>query len=509
MVAEDVIGLFKEIGLSDEKAKETAKNDHVAKNLKSVIELSKKTISGNIPKPAGTLLYGLATKFKEQARAHVPLLVEYICKEKLTSELQLAAALDFVLAHSASEGFNTADFEKTCGVGVSYTDAEVTIAVSEAVAKHKDAIVENRYRLVVGPVITDARKSIPWVEGKRLKDELDKQLEKLLGPKTAEDNERPAKKRVDKPAGEKFDGKDSSSKAESAEAPTISELMKTRVHFHAPGENHRTDGYVVTKNTTELLKKHLKETGGKVVTRFPPEPNGILHIGHAKAININFGYAAAKDGLCYLRFDDTNPEKEEEKFFTAIQDMVEWLGYKPYKITHSSDYFQELYDLAVELIKSNQAYVCHQKAEELKGFNPPPSPWANRPVAESLKLFEDMKCGMFEEGAATLRMRVVLEEGKVDPVAYRIKYVPHHRTGDKWCIYPTYDYTHCLCDSLENISHSLCTKEFQQRRSSYYWLCNALNVYCPVQWEYGRLNVNYTLVSKRKIAKLIETQIVR
>ncbi|EOA96132.1 Glutaminyl-tRNA synthetase, partial [Anas platyrhynchos] len=244
-------------------------------------------------------------------------------------------------------------------------------------------------------------------------------------------------------------------------------------------------------------------------TRFPPEPNGILHIGHAKAINFNFGYAKANGGVCFLRYDDTNPEKEEEKYFTAIREMVEWLGYQPYAVTHASDYFDQLYSWALELIRRGQAYVCHQKVEEIKGHNPPPSPWRDRPVEESLLLFEDMRKGKFGEGEATLRMKLVMEDGKMDPVAYRVKFTPHHRTGDKWCIYPTYDYTHCLCDSIEHITHSLCTKEFQARRSSYFWLCNALDVYCPVQWEYGRLNLLYTVVSKRKIIRLVETGAVR
>jgi len=296
---------------------------------------------------------------------------------------------------------------------------------------------------------------------------------------------------------------------EEAGAATIAELMKNKVHFHAPGGNHTTDGYIVTPDTEQLLKKHLSRTKGQVRTRFPPEPNGILHIGHAKAININFGYAKAHDGITFLRYDDTNPEKEEEKFFTGILDMVTWLGYTPYKITHSSDYFHQLYEMAVLLIKKDLAYVCHQKLEDIRGFNPPPSPWRTRPIKESLALFEDMKNGKYEEGEATLRMKLTLEEGKQDPVAYRIKYVAHHRTGSEWCIYPTYDYTHCLCDSIEDITHSLCTKEFQARRSSYYWLCNAVDIYCPVQWEYGRLSVNYTVVSKRKIAALITNNVVQ
>lgn len=285
-------------------------------------------------------------------------------------------------------------------------------------------------------------------------------------------------------------------------------LIKSKAHFHKPGENYITDGYVKTEHTDRLLKEHLQYTGGQVRTRFPPEPNGILHIGHAKAININFGYAKAYDGICFLRYDDTNPEKEEERFVHGIQEMVEWLGYKPHKITYSSDSFDQLYEWAVELIKLGHAYVCHQKPEEMRGINPIPSPWRDRAIEESLALFEDMKSGKIDEGGATLRMKTTLEEGKLDPVAYRIKFVPHHRTGSKWCIYPTYDFTHCLCDSLEHITHSLCTKEFQSRRSSYYWLCNVLKIYCPVQWEYGRLNIYYTVISKRKIGKLIEEKIV-
>ncbi|RXM93898.1 Glutamine--tRNA ligase [Acipenser ruthenus] len=243
----------------------------------------------------------------------------------------------------------------------------------------------------------------------------------------------------------------------------MQQLRGEAMKFHKTGENYKTEGYVVTPNTMRLLREHLELTGGQVRTRFPPEPNGILHIGHAKAINFNFGYAKANNGICFLRYDDTNPEKEEEKYFTGIRDMVEWLGYKPYAVTHASDYFQQLYDWAVELIRRGHAYVCHQRVEEIKGHNPPPSPWRDRPTEESLLLFEGMRKGKFAEGEVTLRMKLVMEDGKMDPVAYRIKYTPHHRTGDTWCIYPTYDYTHCLCDSIEHITHSLCTKEFQAR----------------------------------------------
>ncbi|KAL5274069.1 QARS family protein [Megaselia abdita] len=496
---------FQKLGLSEQKAKETAKNVNVTKNLELAIkecgELEK------LGEGVGMLIYHLASKIKPQVIDNLPFLVKYITSNKLDSTLRIDAGLEFLLSNTHKKGgsVDVAEFEKTCGVGIVVTPEEIDNAISSLISKHKSELLEQRYRFNVFKIMQDVRTQLKWADGKAIKNELDVQIFDLLGPKTEEDL-KPAtkeKKKLEKPEATK-----KKDEPESVGANTIAELMKTKVHFHAPGENHKTDGYVVTDNTERLLKEHLKATGGKVHSRFPPEPNGILHIGHAKAININFGYAAAHNGVCNLRYDDTNPEKEEEKFFVAIKDMVEWLGYKPAKITHSSDNFQQLYEWAVVLIKKGLAYVCHQNADEMKGFNPKPSPWRERPIEESLLLFEDMKNGKIDEGLATLRMKITLEEGKMDPVAYRIKFCSHHRTGDAWCIYPTYDYTHCLCDSIENITHSLCTKEFQSRRSSYYWLCNALDIYCPVQWEYGRLNMNYTVVSKRKIGKLITEKIV-
>lgn len=508
----DLIPKFMALGMSEQKAKETVKNANVTKHLEAALNECK---GATLADGVGMLLYHLATKIKPQTVQNgLPIFVKLIVDKKLDTTVRIDVALEFVLSRAQSkEAINIAELETACGVGVVVTPEQIEAAVDEVIKANKAAILEQRYRFNVGKIMQEIRTKLPWADGKHVKSEIEVQLFDLLGEKTAADLAPPPKVEK-KPKEKKEQAKEAtaSTTEESSSsikdgAHSIAELMK-KVRFHAPGENHITDGYVVTEHTERLLKQHLKETGGIVRTRFPPEPNGILHIGHAKAININFGYAAAHNGTCYLRYDDTNPEKEEEKFFVGIKDMVEWLGYTPAAITHSSDNFQQLYDWAVVLIKKNLAYVCHQGADEMKGFNPLPSPWRDRPIEESLQLFEDMKNGKIEEGQATLRMKTTLEEGKVDPVAYRIKFVPHHRTKDEWCIYPTYDYTHCLCDSIENISHSLCTKEFQSRRSSYYWLCNALDIYCPVQWEYGRLNVNYTVVSKRKIAKLITERIV-
>ncbi|PSS16556.1 hypothetical protein M430DRAFT_66922 [Amorphotheca resinae ATCC 22711] len=256
-----------------------------------------------------------------------------------------------------------------------------------------------------------------------------------------------------------------------------------------------------------------------VVTRFPPEPNGYLHIGHAKAIAVNFGFAKYHGGKCYLRFDDTNPEAEEEKYFTAIKEMVEWLGFKPYAVTYSSDNFDKLYEKAEELIKLGKAYVCHCGDAEIKAQRGGEArgprfrcAHADQTPEHNLSEFRAMRDGKYKPREAFLRMKQNIEDGNPqmwDLAAYRILDAEHHRTGPKWKIYPTYDFTHCLCDSFEGITHSLCTTEFIQSRVSYEWLNKTLGVYEPMQREYGRLNITGTVLSKRKIMKLVTEKYVR
>lgn len=275
------------------------------------------------------------------------------------------------------------------------------------------------------------------------------------------------------------------------------------------------------------LKRVYEEKPVKAVrTRFPPEPNGYLHIGHAKAIAVNFGFAKHYNGVCFLRFDDTNPEKEEEAYFTSIREIVEWLGFKPFQITHSSDHFDRLYELAEELIRRDKAYVCHCSRDEIKlqrgGEDNKGKRFAcehrSRSVEENLTEFRNMRDGKYAAGEALLRMKQGLtdpNEGNTmmwDVAAYRVtKNKEHARTGDKWRMYPTYDFTHCLCDSFEEISHSLCTTEFFLSRTSYNWLLEALDFKKPntdekgpMQREYGRLNVAGTILSKRRIQMLVE-----
>lgn len=259
-----------------------------------------------------------------------------------------------------------------------------------------------------------------------------------------------------------------------------------------------------------------KKHDGKIVTRFPPEPNGYLHIGHAKSICLNFGIALENEGgICYLRFDDTNPAKETTEYMDSIVSDVQWLGFDwGDRLRHASDYFDKLYEYAVQLIRMGKAYVCSLSTDEIKDYRGTlqepgkESPYRNRTVEENLELFEKMKAGEFEEGEHVLRAKIDMASGNMnmrDPVIYRIRKVPHHRTGDTWCIYPMYDFTHCLSDSIEGITHSLCTMEYEDHRPLYDWVLDELQVDChPQQIEFARLNLSYTVMSKRKLLRLVE-----
>ncbi len=252
----------------------------------------------------------------------------------------------------------------------------------------------------------------------------------------------------------------------------------------------------------------------KIVTRFPPEPNGFLHIGHAKSICLNFGIGLEYGGPCHMRFDDTNPSKEEVAYVESILNDVKWLGFDwGQNLFYASDYFDRLFDFAVQLIKLGKAYVCDLSGEEIREYRGTltepgkESPYRNRSIEENLDLFQRMRAGEFDEGSRVLRAKIDMASPNVnmrDPVIYRIIKASHHRTGDKWCIYPMYDYTHCLSDSIEGITHSLCTLEFEDHRPLYDWVLDVLDTPChPRQIEFARLNLTYTVMSKRKILQLV------
>jgi glutaminyl-tRNA synthetase len=265
----------------------------------------------------------------------------------------------------------------------------------------------------------------------------------------------------------------------------------------------------------QIIEDDIKtgKFGGRVCTRFPPEPNGYLHIGHAKSICLNFGTALKYDGKCNLRFDDTNPEKEEQEYVDSIMEDVRWLGFQWDGLFYASDYFDQLYEWAVALIKKGKAYVCDLTPDQVRETRGTPnhpgtnSPFRDRSVEENLRLFEGMKMGEFPDGSRTLRAKIDMAHSNInlrDPVMYRILRATHHRTGDKWCIYAMYDYAHGQSDSIEKITHSICTLEFEHHRPLYDWFIQELGIYAPQQIEFSRLALTHTVMSKRKFLTLVK-----
>ncbi|KAJ7683991.1 tRNA synthetases class I, catalytic domain-containing protein [Mycena rosella] len=494
-----VVPLLKAIGLSQAKAVEAVKSPKIAAELKDIIEAySLHTRAEKLDDKQAGLIVALAGQLvksepiAEEKRAYV---VRKIADAQLKTVDQVTAAAKYVEGHPAP--IDDADFDAHCGVGFSITAAELYAQIAKYTTSAGIAGWAS-----LGQVISGV-KNIPefrWANTLEVKNTVEKVFNDTFGAKEAA---KPKGKEPKKAAPVKA-AETSSADADSASRKSVFEEGFLG-QLHKPGENPQI--------RPEFREQHLAVTGGKVFTRFPPEPNGYLHIGHSKAIFVDFGYAAHHGGKCYLRYDDTNPEKEEAQYFESILEMVRWLGFEPWKITYSSDYFQRLYELAVELIKRDR-HMYAIAVEEIKasrgeksGQLPKACVHRTRPVSESLAEFQKMKDGFYRPKEANLRMKQDLEDGNPqmwDLTAYRVLETPHHRTHDKWKIYPTYDYTHCLVDSFENISHSLCTTEFVASRQSYEWLCDALEVYKPRQSEFGRLNLEGTIMSKRKIHALVQ-----
>lgn len=512
MTDDELCELFSKVGFEDKKIKEIIKNNKVSQSLAEVIKssdiLESTEESLPIEKSENALFHHLATLLKGKHVEGIDKISKNIINKKLTSNLQVAEALKYVESHPSD--FSESEFETASGVGIKISDEEVQCIISDYMMENKTEIESNRYRMVPA-LLASVRQlaSLKWASPALFKPIIDSKLLEMIGPKDERDVIKKEKKK----------------KAASKEDP------KSKAKPDQPARNMFTEGFLgdlhkageEPQKWDDVIQAHRDFIKGKVYTRFPPEPNGFLHIGHSKAIMVNFGYAKFHDGKCYLRYDDTNPEAEEQVYFDSILRCVKWLGFNPWKITYSSDYFDKLYELAERLITSGYAYVDHSTAEEVKaqrGVKPDgtpggerfPSPWRDRSVEDNLKEFRKMRDGFYKPGEATLRMKQDIKSASPqmwDLVAYRVLNASHPRTGDKWKIYPTYDFTHCLVDSFENITHSLCTTEFYLSRESYEWLCDVLHVYRPAQREYGRLNITGTIMSKRKIAKLVNEGYVR
>ncbi|THG07446.1 hypothetical protein TEA_023988 [Camellia sinensis var. sinensis] len=495
ITSENPLDLFLKIGLDERTAKNTVANKKVTANLIAVIHEA--AVTDGCDRAIGNLLYTVATKFPANALVHRPTLLQYIVSLKIKTPAQLEAAFSF-FATTGSENFKINELEEACGVvlpgtcidqptplvkvlrsnllilipeivqgdssngsfeRVEVSEDDIKCTVTEIIEEHKSVILELRYRTNVGELFGHVRKRQPWADPKIVKQLVDANLYALLGERTAADDEKPIKKKKEKPVKVE----ECTTAVDTPPKPSEEELNPYLI-FPSPEENYKflnfssgksmqnLIGIVLTSylifelettlvhteiffsdrpvlrpcNTREMLEKHLKATGGKVFTRFPPEPNGYLHIGHAKAMFINFGLAKERGGCCYLRYDDTNPEAEKKEYIDHIEEIVRWMGWEPFKITYASDYFQDLYELAVELIRRGHAYVDHQTPEEIKEYREKRmnSPWRDRPIEESLKLFDDMKRGIIEEGKATLRMKQDMQSDNYnmhDLIAYRIK----------------------------------------------------------------------------------------
>lgn len=465
--------LLLSIKMSSTEVEKTLKNTKLTARYAKAIEAAGYTSTG-CEQPQGALIQKLCQKDNPS----LELIAKYIGNGKIASGEQLDAAVQFT---SKAKNFTEEEFEAAAGVGIVITPEQIQQGVASAITESMPQINEKGKKAALGIVLkaVKANPTMKFAPSSKVTEEVKKQIADLPDIQATP-------------------------KAKPPPAPKEEEELDFRgivAKLPTPQDN-------AMNNSPEIQAEHLKITGGQYMTRFPPEPNGWIHIGHAKAMFLDFGLSEMKGGKCYMRFDDTNPAKEKDEFIEGIKKDVHWMGFDWWKITHTSDYFDTLYQFAIRLIKDGLAYVCHQTKQEISEGREKhtPSPWRDRPVEESLREFELMKCGYYAPSEATLRLKMDITSpnpNMYDQVAYRIIYNTHPRTHDQWCIYPTYDYSHCVIDSIEHITHSLCTLEFENRRESYYWVLDALKIYKPVVWEFSRLNLTHTVMSKRRLQALV------
>jgi glutaminyl-tRNA synthetase len=535
------LALFVAAGLNKKTAKQILKKKKIAAALCEVLAEVGCTVETPCNRTVANLLYDVCTTLEEGMAQHRSLLVAYIECGKLATGRQLEHAIAHLKALASDAAVDVPALEAASGIGVVVSADEVKAAVTAAIGPFEEEIRAERYGFPQGKVMSSKllkQGRMLWSNGKVVKDELAAQVLAILGPKTAEDD---AKAEARKKGGKKKKKKAKEPKAAAAVAagsPPAAPAASAEEAAAAAAAAAAYEGQSLfalaadagmvgrllesMQNSEAAYEEHRRVTGGVIRTRFPPEPNGYLHIGHAKSMHLNFHGAFEKlkmKGETIFRYDDTNPAAESTEFIDSIRESVHWLGWTPCRTTYSSEYFDKLYELAVDLIRRGYAFVCHetkvdmaaareiakklhekaQLANEARLAKPggakqrasqaldfvaehgdPRSPTRDRSVEENVRLFEAMRNGAYPTGGATLRMKMDWNNPNPnfwDPVAYRIKYVTHPHVGDKWCIYPSYDYTHCIVDSLEHIDYSLCTLEFEARRDS----CVASPPFVPPQ----------------------------
>lgn len=518
------------------------------KYAERVLHVLTKTEVDSAEQSVSHLLLALAEKLDPAFYHRLDLFITYILSKKIHNTHQIDAGIEFIKTKGTDMEITKDEFETKCGVNVTITPEDIEKSIRKHLEPKKAQLEVERYKFNSMSILYDIKKDFAYLDNKLARNILLKVTEEILGGKNADELEEEklrkehddlkAKKKKFDDSKKKKDSKpvdeftaDNAKRYEEVKAlikkyedEYAAKLKAFKESQEQPKEEEENESDKLSKiigrdmtsalNSDKLMQKHLEFSKGKVFTRFPPEPNGYIHIGHAKAMRFSFTNASKKGGHTYLRFDDTNPEKETDEFINSIKDNVKWLGYTPYKVTFASDYFEDLYNFAVELIKKGKAFVCHQSKEEISRDRElmKESPYRNRSVEENIALFEKMRQGRFAEKDACLRLKIDMKHPNTtmrDPVAYRIKYIPHPHVGNKWCIYPIYDFTHCISDSLENITHSLCTLEFEIRRDLYYWILEALDLYRPFVWEFSRLNISNNVISKRRLTALVDKKIIR
>ena len=484
------------IGLKQKTIEGTVKNESLASTFESVLERNK---IDSTEKTVGNNLYHLVTKSSGWIKENqMDYCVQCILDGRLPSRTRVDLAIDFFKSNNTSDpGSDEAPFKEHCGVGVEVSAEQLREYLDKFVEDNFDEMVKTKPNH--STLMAKLRRGIKFVEPKDLIMEYNKIIKNAEFKAKLEE----AKASVAQPAPKPKEAKPTKKTDKEIEAENQEAVKRYRV------EKLIAKDLAEALNTPEVFKAHKERTQGKVITRFPPEPNGHLHIGHCKAIRFNFKIAEDYDGYTYLRFDDTNPAKEKQEYIDSIIDGVKWLGYTPYEVTYASDYFGRIYEVAVELIRRGKAFVCFLSQKDAKELreNKQPSPWRDTSIEENLKQFDLMKSGFYAEGECVLRAKIDYLSSHTtlqDPPIYRIKHVPHPHVKDKWCIYPLYDFTHSLCDNFEDITHSLCTLEFDTRRELYYWSLDQLDMFKPYVWEYSRMNITYTILSKRKINRLVD-----
>ncbi|KAM0750576.1 glutamine-tRNA ligase [Meredithblackwellia eburnea MCA 4105] len=507
---EELTTYFQSCGLTPTRTSELVKNPKSSTPAYALF--SKYAIQdANITDKQGMLLLQLVKDLGKLDQGEKEgVVVKGITTGELASGEQVTAAIKYLSTHPLP--LNTEEYNTFCGIGFTITPTTLhTLLTTYLTSNSKTITSWSQFGKTQGLLKADEKAGVKWAPALMVKEELEKVFEERFGKRPVPGAGGKARagtggmeeKKVATASGAEAKAKEKDEDA-TAQGSPFSHGWISRLH--QPGGN--------PQKIPTRMDEHLKWTGGKVFTRFPPEPNGFLHIGHSKAIAINFGYAAYHLGHCYLRFDDTNPEAEEQIYFDKMLEAVRWLGFEPFQVTYSSDHFERLYQLARGLIERGLAYTSDDTAEDIAAQRGGkdhaarfPSKDRNKPVSQSLQEFSDMRAGKYKPGEMTLRMKQDMDNPNPvmwDIIAYRVLEKPHHRTGTQWCIYPTYDFTHCLCDSFENISHSLCSSEFVTAREAYEWLCDALEVYKPRQSEYGRLSLEGTVTSKRKLLRLVK-----